>query len=99
VAPDGRQYNPAYEGAIWVDKDTRRVLRIEQRTTGFPPGYPFSRTECILEYGFARIGPGTYLLPTSSQNTSCASGSGTCSRNQIQFRNYRKFTVESTMKY
>jgi hypothetical protein len=99
VAPDGRRYNPAYEGAIWVDLDTRRVLRIEQRATMFPSGFPFSRTECVLEYGFQRIEQSTYLLPASSVNTACASGSGTCTRNDIRFRNYRKFKVDSTVKF
>jgi hypothetical protein len=99
VAPDGRQYKPAYEGAIWVDLDTRRVLRIEQRATMFPPNSPFSRTECVLEYGFERIEQGTYLLPASSVNTVCTSGSGVCARNEIKFRNYRKFTAESSIKY
>ena len=33
VSPDGRQYKPAYEGAVWIDKESRRVLRIEQRAT------------------------------------------------------------------
>ncbi len=99
VSPDGRRYKPAYDGAVWVDKDTRRVLRIEQRATAFPSGFPYSRTECILEYGFARIEQGTYLLPATGQNTACMSGSGTCTRNKIEFRNYRKFTAESTVKY
>ncbi len=99
VAPDGRRYNPAYDGAIWVDMDTRRVLRIEQRATSFPADFPFSRMECILDYGFERIERGTYLLPAGSVNTACARGSGTCTRNEIQFRNYRKFTAESTVKF
>ena len=29
VTPDQRRYRTAYEGAIWIDKQTRRVLRIE----------------------------------------------------------------------
>ncbi|MBZ5582825.1 MAG: hypothetical protein LAQ30_11610 [Acidobacteriia bacterium] len=99
VSPDGRRYKPAYDGAVWVDKDTRRVLRIEQRATAFPGGFPYSKTECVLEYGFARIDQGMYLLPATGQNTACMSGSGTCTRNKIEFRNYRKFTAESTVKY
>ena len=99
VAPDGRRYSPPYDGAIWIDPDTRRVLRIEQRATVFPSGFPFSRTECVLEDGLERIEQGTYLLPESSVNTACQSGSGTCSKNDIRFRNYRKFTADSTVKY
>lgn len=99
IAPDGQKYNPAYQGGIWVDVDTRRVLRIEQLATSFPSGFPFNRMECNLDYGFARIEQTTYLLPSGSRNTMCASGSGSCTRNEIRFRNYRKFTADSTVKY
>jgi hypothetical protein len=29
----------------------------------------------------------------------CMSGSGTCTRNVIEFRNYKKFTTESNVKF
>jgi hypothetical protein len=99
VSPDDRRYNPAYEGAIWIDKETRRVLRIEQRTTFIPREFPFSRAESILNYAFAKIEQQTYLLPAAGENIGCMSGSGSCTRNAIEFRDYRKFTVESKMKY
>jgi hypothetical protein len=99
VSPDDRRYNPAYEGAIWVDKDTRRVLRIEQRTSSMPRDWPFKGAECILEYGFVKIDQKTYLLPATAENNACMSGSGTCTRNLIEFRNYRKFTTESNVRF
>jgi hypothetical protein len=99
VAPDERQYNPAYEGAIWIDKDTRRVLRIEQRTSDFPRDFPVRRAEAILQYGFIKIDAKTYLLPASGENIGCMSGSGACTRNVIAFRNYRKFTTDSTITF
>ncbi|MDR3699788.1 MAG: hypothetical protein P4L56_09155 [Candidatus Sulfopaludibacter sp.] len=99
VAPDGRRYNPAYLGAVWIDRDTRRVLRIEQRTTSMPPDFPLSKGESTIEYGFVRIEQGTYLLPTLSDNLGCFTGSGSCSKNTIQFRNYRKFTTDSSVTF
>ncbi|MBS1859692.1 MAG: hypothetical protein JST11_30250 [Acidobacteria bacterium] len=99
VSPDGRRYNPPYEGAIWVDQDTRRVLRIEQRSTSMPPGWPFTGVESALDYGYVRIEAKTYLLPARAENKSCMSGSGACTRNVIEFRNYRKFTTESNVKF
>jgi hypothetical protein len=99
VSPDGRNYNPAYEGAIWIDKETRRVLRIEQRATGFPQDYPFSKAETILTYAFVRIDGKPYLLPEGSENLGCSRGSGTCSRNVIEFKNYKKFSAESTVNF
>jgi hypothetical protein len=99
VSPDDRRYSPAYRGAIWVDKDTHRVLRIEQSTSYIPKEFPFSKAECVLEYAFVKIEQKTYLLPATSENLGCMSGSGSCSRNTIVFRNYRKFTTDSKVKF
>jgi hypothetical protein len=99
VSPDGRRYRPAYEGAVWIDAVTRRVLRIEQHTTAMPREFAVSRADLTLEYGFAKIDGQTYLLPAKSESVGCMSGSGACTRNAIEFRNYRKFTAESTVSF
>jgi hypothetical protein len=99
VSPDDRRYNPAFEGAIWVDQATHRVLRLEQRATGLPPGWPFKGVEGVLEYGYVKIDQKTYLLPDRAENLACMTGSGACTRNVIEFRNYRKFTTESNVKF
>jgi hypothetical protein len=99
VGPDQRRFTPAYEGAIWIDQETGRVLRIEQRTTALPPDFPLKRAESTLEYAFARIGDSTFLLPSVSENIGCMSGSGACTRNDITFRNYRKFSTDSNVKF
>jgi len=40
-----------------------------------------------------------YLLRLKGENTACFSGSGTCTRNTIEFRNYRKFEAESKITF
>ena len=99
VSPDGRRYNPAYDGAVWIDRETGRVLRIEQHTTGMPRDFSLSRADAILEYGFVRIEQNTYLLPASADTSGCMSGSGACTRNAIEFRSYRKFTTDSSVTF
>jgi hypothetical protein len=74
-------------------------LRIEQRTAAMPRDFSVSRAEAILEYGFARIDQTTYLLPAKAETNGCMSGSGACTRNVIEFRNYRKFTAESSVTF
>jgi hypothetical protein len=98
VSPDGRRLNPAYEGAIWVDKETLRILRLEQRATSLPRGYPFTRAEYTLVYGWVRIEDKAYLMPASGENIGCMSG-GTCTRNTTEFRDYRKFVADSKITY
>ena len=78
---------------------TRRVLRFEQRTAGLPRDFPLSKAESVLEYAFVKIDQKSYLLPAKGENLGCFSGSGTCTRNAIEFRNYRKFEAESKIKF
>jgi hypothetical protein len=99
VSASGRKYSPAYGGSIWIDKETRRVLRIEQRAVYLPSDFTYDKAESVVEYGYARIDGKQYLLPATSVNSACLSGTGHCVRNEISFRNYRKFTADSDIKY
>lgn len=99
VAPDQRSFNPPFEGSIWVDKETARVLRIEERTTFMPADFPYTKAESTLEYAYARIEQKSYLMPSSSDNLACMRGSRTCSKNSITFTNYRKFTADSKVTF
>lgn len=99
VSPDGRQYKPAYEGAVWIDKESRRVLHIEQRATAFALDFTISRAECRLQSAWMKIEQKSYLLPSASENIGCMSGSGACTRNVLEFKNYRKFTTESNITF
>jgi hypothetical protein len=99
VAPSGQRVHPAYTGKLWIDKETGRVLRIEQRAEQTPSGFPFDRTVTTIDYGFVRIDARTYLLPVSSENSSCRRGSSSCTKNVIAFRDYRRFTADSNIVY
>lgn len=98
VGPDQRKHNTAYTGTVWIDRETRRVLRIEQRAQQLPRDFAYSKAESILQYGFVTIDGQRYLLPASGENIACISG-GACNRNVIEFRNYRKFGAETKITF
>jgi hypothetical protein len=75
------------------------VLRIEQIAASFPRDYPLSRAECKLQYAWVKIDQKSYLLPSGSENVACMSGSGACTRNVLEFKNYRKFGAESNVTF
>jgi hypothetical protein len=93
-------YYPATKGSVWIDKETARVLRIEQQGKGMPALFPFDTIETAVDYDFIRLGTsGPYLLPVESEVLSCQRGTSLCSRNKIEFRNYRKFGAESDITF
>jgi hypothetical protein len=99
IPEHGPSYEPAYKGSIWIDKQTHRVLRIEQQSLSMPSDFPFDKAEAILDYDFVRIEGNMHLLPVRSENLLCQRGTQQCSRNEIEFRNYRKFTADSTIEF
>ena len=97
IAPDGASYEPAYTGTIWIDKETFNIMRIEEQTGPMPSSFPFDKAESVVEYSFVRIDGKNYALPVHSEVLTCQRGTSTCTKNEINFQNYRKFTAESNI--
>ncbi len=93
----GPPIKPAYKGSVWVDPQSTRVLRIEMQAQNLPATHQLDAIEMTVEYGWVNIGSDKHLLPVESQNLACFRGSAACSKNEITFRNYRKFGAESTI--
>jgi hypothetical protein len=99
LAP-GQKYRPAYSGAVWIDPATSRVLRIEMEGKGFPEEFPLDHVESATDYQYIRLGDTKqYLLPVHAETLSCQRGTANCARNVIDFRNYHKYTGESTVTF
>jgi hypothetical protein len=99
IAPDGSKAAPSYSGTIWIDKATHNVMRIEERTGAMPAGFIFDKAESTLEYGFVRIDAKEYVLPVHSEVLTCQRDSTACTKNEINFQNYRKFAADSTIEF
>jgi len=99
VESEGQSYSPGYTGSIWIDKQTSRVLRIELQAQNMPRSFPLDQVESSVDYDFVLIGEGKYLLPTHSEALSCARTASSCTRNVIEFRNYRKFSADTSITF
>jgi hypothetical protein len=96
---DGQTYKPSYTGAIWVDKATFRVLRIEIAARNLPRDFPLDTAESSIDYDFVLIGDQKVLLPSHAEALSCVRASPDCTRNQTDFRNYKKYGAESNITF
>ena len=93
-------YYPAFQGTIWIDKETSRLMRIEQQSRNMPLLFPFDTVETATDYDFVRLAAtDPFLLPVDAEVLSCVRGTSTCTRNRIEFRNYRKFGAESNITF
>ncbi|MGE5570219.1 MAG: hypothetical protein ACM3S5_14380 [Rhodospirillales bacterium] len=91
---------PAYGGSVWIDRKNGRVMRIEMQARRLPQEFPLDTVEAAVDYHYIRLGDATeHLLPVHAEMLTCQRDTGFCSRNAADFRNYRRFEGEATIKY
>lgn len=96
----GQFIMPAYKGSVWLEKQKASVLRIEMQARDIPIDFPLVSVETAVDYDYISLGtPAKFLLPVRAEVLTCRRGSNECERNVIEFRNYHKFTGESTIKF
>jgi hypothetical protein len=89
----------AYTGTIWIDKENFRVLRIEMQAIDMPRSFALDDVESAVDYDYVMIGGEKYLLPVHSEALSCVRGTAECTRNVIEFRNYKKFGADTSITF
>lgn len=83
-----------YKGSLWVDKETKRILRVEQAANDIPPNFPFSVLESAVDYSWVNINGERYLLPKKAEVIIGSDKDGIYSRNVLEFTNYRRFDTD-----
>jgi hypothetical protein len=99
IHASAESYKPGYTGTIWIDKENFRVLRIEMSAKNMPRAFPLDAVESALDYDYVLIGDQKFLLPAHSEALSCIRGTSECTRNVIDFRNYKKFGADTSIKF
>lgn len=92
-----REIIPAYRGLVYVDRDTKMVTKITLNPYNIPSDFPIREAHESLDYDFQTIGDTQYMLPLKAVLTSKLERFTT--KNDIEFRLYRKFETGSTIKF
>lgn len=85
-----------YRGRIWVDRETNRVLRLEDVSVEIPPDFPITAASSVIDYDWVTINEVQHLLPSRAviELTDHVGLQREQTRNDILFRGYRKFGAE-----
>jgi hypothetical protein len=87
----------AYRGLIYIDAKTHSITRITLAAEGLPPSFPVKMAETILDYDYQDISGHSFLLPLKATTTMAADDYMT--RNDTEFRLYRKYSAESAISF
>jgi hypothetical protein len=92
----GQQIVAAYGGQIFVDESSRDILRIVSKVH-LPPGFHIKAANRSVDYRAASIAGKEFNLPFHSEVR--ITDGGLLYDNKIDFKNYHRFAVESTIHY
>ena len=87
-----------YHGSIFVDKDLKTILRIDQEAVNIPPSFPIKQAQETLDYDFTRIGDSEFFLPLVA-TLEIHSRSDMWTKNVKEFRLYQKFSANAVIKF
>jgi hypothetical protein len=87
---------PGYHGLIYVDRDGLDVMRVTLAAET-PTDFPIQDVSTVLDYDLADISGHQYMLPLKSVTRMRHGKIQT--RNELEFRLYRKFTAEAEIKF
>ncbi|MFN6201993.1 MAG: hypothetical protein ACK496_05860 [Acidobacteriota bacterium] len=90
----GRSVVAGYQGTVWIDLESKRVLRIELAHENMPPGFPITIAENSVDYDWVTIAGERYLLPVRAEVLLGRERDREYSRNLIEFRQYQKFDTD-----
>jgi len=87
----GRTVVAGYSGSVWIDAESKRVLRIESANEDIPAGFPVTLSENAVEYDWVAIGDEKFLLPVHAEVLLGWDSRKIYTKNVIEFKDYRKF--------
>ena len=91
------ELRPAYRGKVFIDTETRMIIRIVESPYDIPATYPVQAVTDTLDFDFVKIGDGEYLVPMKVVVISATNKY--LARNDKEFRLYRKFGTETNIKF
>jgi hypothetical protein len=86
----------AQHGFVYIDPHSGGVLRVVQ-IADIPDDFPIRSSIMTLDYDFSDVGGRQYLLPSRAELR--MSAPGVQNRNEITFRDYRKFAGEAKISF
>jgi hypothetical protein len=86
-----------YRGEIFVDREKHEITRVSLEAENVPHDFPIQQARTVLDYDHAKIGDRDYLLPLRAEVR--MRSDKLLTRNEVEFRMYRKFSAEASLKF
>src|SRR5262245_37687951 len=86
-----------YSGTVWIDAETKKVLRIDQAVDDLPKSHPVTHSESSVDYDIIKLRglDVDFLLPIKAEFVIADRRQKHYFRNLLHFKFYRKFETDT----
>jgi hypothetical protein len=88
----------ACQGFVYIDPNTMSVRRVSIEAEDIPHNFPIRESALTVDYIDFSLGGEQYLLPGSA-TLYVREGKRHLAKNEKQFRDYRRYAGQSTIKF
>ncbi|MEW6737224.1 MAG: hypothetical protein AB1489_38420 [Acidobacteriota bacterium] len=88
------QVTTGYRGRIFIQRNSKQILRMEVESVDIPPDFPISEATSVVDFGWVKIGDKDFLLPVSGQVSLTSKQDHYTALNCITFNKYGKFETD-----
>jgi hypothetical protein len=88
---------PAYTGLVYADASNGMIMRVTLEALDMPASFPVQVAKNQLDYDYTEISGSTFLLPLRAEMR--MREGKLLIRNDIEFRNYRKFGADTSITF
>ena len=92
-----RQVTPAYDGQIYVDRESGQVVRVFMQSVDIPADFPIQLAQTTLDYEFTDLSGRQFLLPQKAEIRLNRGHYQT--KNDVEFRSYQKFSADAVISF
>jgi hypothetical protein len=91
-----QEVTPAYHGEVFIESGKNVVWRVTVEPEP-PPSFPMQNIHQVLDYRYTDISGQKFLLPLNGTVVMRSSGEG--SKNEIDFKLYRKYSADTSITF
>lgn len=97
-AGNGDYAKPGFHGLVYVDEFTHAVRRLTLESDELAPEFPTHSVKFVVDYDYIAIGDHDYLLPVTG-SMRVEKGRHMVVLNEFEFRDYKRYVAQSSVKY
>lgn len=97
VTADHADTIPAVKGLVYVDQETKQVLRISLVAVDLPADFPVQEASDQLDYDYQDVGGQQFLLPL--RNKVLINSPEYLTRNDNEYHLYHKYSADSAIQF